>query len=754
MGKPDARSCALLRQAMALAGIMGHSRVDTAHLLLAVSICPEEAARGLARQLLTPGELMWRMLEESGRGSRLSVLPDSFSPSARQALREAGWPPRASLLLCALLRQENTQARRLLAACAVSTQTLLCEVREGQQTRKEPMMQNVRLLEQFGTDLVERSEKLGAVIGREREITAVLRILSRRQKNNPALIGEPGVGKTAIVEGVAQRIASGQVPEALRGKRLFSLDMASVIAGTKYRGEFEERIRDLLAEVRRAQNIILFLDEMHTLVGAGAAEGAIDAANLLKPALGRGEVQLIGATTLTEYRKHIEKDAALERRFCTVPVAEATPEETKEILEALRPKLEAHHRLRITGEAINAAVELSCRYLTDKFLPDKAVDLLDEGAAGAAMRHFAGAAPENGLEEALHQAVRQGNFERAAGLRDRLMQKKGRSEKPAAEERDVAAVVSARTGIPVGAVSMTEKERLSGLEQKLSERVKGQPEAIAAVAGAVRRGRSGLAEEQRPVAAMLFTGPTGVGKTELCKALAEAVYGSEQAMIRVDMSEYMEKFSVSRLIGAPPGYVGHEEGGQLSERVRRRPYSLVLLDELEKAHVEVCGLLLQILEDGILTDSEGRRVDFRNTLLIMTSNLGSQWAGKGALGFGSTPEDLTMQALRAHFPPELLGRMDCIATFRPLSQQTLRDIAAQQLSRLRSRAARQQLALSWEPQVESYLAQRCAGKSSGARALRSLLRQELEAPLAASLLSRDRPGQVRLSVVDQRLCMS
>ena len=520
--------------------------------------------------------------------------------------------------------------------------------------------------------------------------------------------------------------------------------MASVIAGTKYRGEFEERVRDILAEVRRVQNVILFVDEMHTLVGAGAAEGAIDAANLLKPALGRGELQLIGATTLREYRSSIEKDAALERRFRTVQVREPTPEETREILAGLCPGLEAHHHVSIPQEAVSAAVELSCRYLTDKFLPDKAVDLLDEGAACARMRQLGSRTPEE--EQALQAAVRAGKYERAAALRDRL-RRRGQPGRTVSVQ-DIAAAVSSRTGIPVGTISRTERQRLRTLEQMLSARVIGQEEAVHAAAEAVRRGRSGLAEQKRPAAAMLFLGPTGVGKTELCKALAEAVYGSEDAMIRVDMSEYMEKFTVSRLIGAPPGYIGHDEGGELSERVRRRPYSLVLFDELEKAHPDVCGLLLQVMEDGFLTDSGGRRIDFRNTMLVMTSNLGVR--GGGGLGFGAQAEDGALRSLREHFSPEFLGRIDCVARFQPLDAAALEQIAQQQLTALQQRAERLHVRLELPDGLARSFALRSRDGRGGAREIRRLVRHEMEAPLAALLLGGRVPEHVRVDLRDDR----
>lgn len=591
-------------------------------------------------------------------------------------------------------------------------------------------MQNVRLLEQFGVDMLDRAERRETVIGRTREIETVLQILSRKHKNNPALVGEPGVGKTAIVEGVAQYLAAGRVPEQLRGKRLFSLDMASVIAGTKYRGEFEERVRDIIAEVQRAQNIILFIDEMHTLVGAGAAEGAIDAANLLKPALGRGQLQLIGATTPAEYRKSIEKDAALERRFRMVQVREPNRDETCEILRGLRSGLEAHHRIAISDAAIDAAVGLSCRYLTEQFLPDKALDLLDEGSACAKLARLT--AHEVGTVQ----------MEKAFRLRERL-QRFPRPMRNAVTAEDVAAAVSNRTGIPVGTITAGERERLCGLEELLSERVVGQPEAIREVAEAVRRGRSGICEEKRPIAAMLFIGPTGVGKTELCKALSATIYGSEAAMIRLDMSEYMEKHAISRLLGAPPGYVGHGEGGELTEPVRRRPYSLVLLDEVEKAHRDICGILLQVMDDGVLTDAEGRHVDFRNTLLVMTSNLGSEAAG--AVGFGERT-DAQQRALRDHFTPEFLGRIDCIARFEQLGEAELAQIAEHQLAALEERAQRQHLLLELAPEMAEWIARRAARQSSGAREVRHLIRAELEAPLARLLLRETPPQKIAIRV--------
>ena len=751
----------LLRRAWALAGSLGHSYVGTEHLLVALSMDGQgRVGQELYFLNLSSQELLGQLLRLKGRGAPLGRLPQGLTADAARAIRQTAAEDKslsADTLLMQLLRQSGSGASALLSRCAVDADLLFTKLYEEKAIGKEDKMQNTRLLEQFAVDMVEQANKKDAVVGRQQEIETVLQILSRRQKNNPALIGEPGVGKTAIVEGVAQYIAAGRVPEQLRGKRLFSLDMASVIAGTKYRGEFEERLRDILAEIKRAQNVILFVDEMHTLVGAGAAEGAIDAANLLKPALGRGELRLIGATTLSEYRKCIEKDAALERRFRTVQVRASTPEETQEILESLRPRLEEHHGISISSEALQVAIDYSQRYLPDKFLPDKAVDLLDEGAACAAMKRSVGASGQQAreLENELRSAVRAGQYEKAAALRDSLQSlDKNGARSGCVTAQDIAAAVSNRTGIPVGRIGTEEKQRLCHLEQLLEARLVGQKEAVSAVCQAVRRGRSGLAEEKRPVAAMLFVGPTGVGKTELCKALAQTVYGSEDAMIRIDMSEYMEKHSVSRLIGAPPGYVGHEEAGELTEKVRRKPYSLVLLDELEKAHRDICGLLLQIMEDGILTDAAGRKVDFKNVLLVMTSNVGSELAGRGALGFGKSSEGGCLTALREAFSPEFLGRIDCIAPFRKLEQEDLEQIADRQLEALRTRARKKELNLEISPQLSRFFAKKAAKKTGGARELRKLIQTELEAPLAELLLSEEGCTNAKLNILADRVTVS
>lgn len=600
----------------------------------------------------------------------------------------------------------------------------------------------MRLLEQFGVNMVEKCGK-NPIIGREAEIDTLTEILCRRHKNNPALVGDPGVGKTAIVEGLARRMAEGRVPPQLRGKRLYSLDTSAMVAGTKYRGEFEERMRDLLAELTRAGNIIVFVDEMHMLVGAGAAEGAIDAANILKPALSRGEIQLIGATTVAEYRKFIEKDAALERRFRKVSVREPDAGECAEILKGLRPVLERHHGVRITGEAISAAIRMSQRYLRDYFLPDKALDLLDEGAAHACLQsrregEDAEAAARRAMDDELRTAIAQEDFAQALEIQSKL--RSLREDAPKRElatvtQEDIAYAVSGRTGIPTGRIHAAQRSSLRDLEEALSQRIFGQENAVALVADAVRRGRTGVSGAGRPIAAILLTGPTGVGKTELCKALADCVYGSRNAMIRLDMTEYREPGSISRLLGASPGYVGYEEGGQLTEKVRRNPYSLVLLDEIDKAHRDVTGLLLQIMDDGILTDASGRTVDFTNTLILMTANIGTEASGD-SIGFltqgrGSRMEEL----LSRHFPAEFLGRLDAVAEFSPLSPEALTKIAAQRLSALRTRMKDKQVEFSFSEHAARHLASLCRGHG-GARELRRILRETVEAPLAKHILEQ------------------
>ncbi len=748
----------LIVQAGRFARELGHSYVGTEHLLLALSQEAGSAGRVLRAAGLEEPCLRSMVLAGAGLGSRTLFLPQGLTPRARRAVHQAGVEASRlktggvtpEHLLLALTRDDGCTACRILKGSGIEPDCIFTEtfgaLRTPEQTQ-QGRQTSVRLLEQYCENMIEKAARMEPVVGRERELCEVEQILCRKNKNNPALIGEPGVGKTAIVEALAQRLASGQAPQGLVGKKLYRLDLASVLAGTKYRGEFEERIRDILAEIRRAGNMILFVDEMHTIVGAGSAEGAIDAANLLKPALGRGEIQLIGATTLEEYRKYIEKDAALERRFRQVLVREPTKEQTLRILQGLRPGLEQHHRIRISDEAMQAAVELSCRYLADRFLPDKAIDLLDEAAASI---WLSGGTVDARLEEKkrrlsqeLEQAVRDGAYEHAAALRDRLQELVRRQAESSRAQRmllvtreDVAGIVSQRTGIPAGALSRTEKERLLQLEQALHERVVGQDAAVEAVCRAVRRGRSGMADEERPAASMLFAGPTGVGKTELCKALADVVYGSADSLVRIDMSEYMEPGSVTRLIGAPPGYVGHEEAGTLTEKVRRRPYCVVLLDEVEKAHRDVRNLLLQVMDDGMLTDAMGRTVSFKNAIVVMTSNAGSGEDRKGGLGF--LPQDASERfalALRQLFSPEFLGRIDCVACFTRLGLPELTEIARRQLEKLCARAGSHGLALSVEPGAAEELARQALSSSGGAREIRHLLQTCVQTPLADALLS-------------------
>ena len=754
----------LIQNAARKARSLGHSYVGSVHLLLAMAWEPGGPGMVL-RQLGVDPELTEAMAQLLyGTGTPDLPLPQGLTQEAREILRLAAREARQQNcreiqpqhLLLAMARQRDCAAGELLQLNGVSADMLFTHTVDylrWEQTapgkgKKEAVA--MRLLEQFSEDLIAKASTMEPVIGRDKEIDMVIGILCRKNKNNPALVGEPGVGKTAIAEGLAQRMAMGNVPPQLKEKRLVSLNMASLVAGTKYRGEFEERLRDVLSEIRRNGDVILFVDEMHTIVGAGAAEGAIDAANIFKPALGRGELQMLGATTREEYRKYIEKDAALERRFRPVAVEEPGEETALAILRALKPGLERHHHLRITDDALKESVRLSVRYLPDLYLPDKAIDLLDEGAARARMEEMQvsrGGAARKELEQELQGAIRERKFEKAAELRDKMQH----LSKPAENRRsrsvtasDIAWVVSARTGIPVGRLTATERERLLNLEGLLSSKVVGQEKAVAAVAEAVRRGYSGIRDAGRPIACLLFTGPTGVGKTELCRALAEEVYGSKDAVIRLDMTEYMEKQSVSRLIGAPPGYVGYEEGGKLTEAVRRRPYCLVLLDELEKAHPEVLGILLQIMEEGELTDSTGRRVSFKNAIVVMTSNVGGQIRGEG-LGFCAGGREAEVEeTLRQAFSPEFLGRIDQIIPFGQLGSGAMEAIAWKYLRQLQQRTAGTGTQLQLPEEIAAFLLKKCPGKD-GARQIRRLVQMEVEGPLAAYLLRcARRPSRVRL----------
>ena len=643
------------------------------------------------------------------------------------------------------------------------------------------------LLDRFSRDLTAAAEKneLDPVIGREKEIQRIIQILIRRTKNNPVLIGEPGVGKSAVAEGLAQRIAQGNVPELLRGKRVLSLDLGSLVAGTKYRGEFEERLKNIMDELHKAGNVLLFIDEIHTIIGAGGSEGSLDAANILKPALSRGEIQCIGATTLDEYRKHIEKDAALERRFQPVNVGEPTAEETLSILYGLRDRYEAHHKVRITDEALGAAVKLSERYIPDRFLPDKAIDLMDEAASR--VRIQACTAPPDVREqekrlEAIQiekkEAVSHQDFEKAAALRDQERNLNREIEEKRAEwtrsqtnardtvtEEDIAQVVAQWTGIPVSRMTEQEAQRLIRLEETLHRRLIGQEEAVSAVARAIRRARAGLKDPKRPIGSFIFLGPTGVGKTELCRALGEAMFGDEDAVIRLDMSEFMEKHTVSRMMGSPPGYVGYEEGGELTEAVRRKPYSVVLLDEIEKAHPDVFNVLLQILEDGRLTDNTGRTVSFKNTIVVMTSNAGARMTARKSMGFGSAGKDevrdyeamkdSVMKEIKDLFRPEFINRVDEIIVFHALTEEEIRRITEMMLKQVAGRLEEQEIRLTWDEAVTQKLAGDGYDPKYGARPLRRLIQRTVEDTLSEELLQgRISLGQeVKLTVRDGQIVL-
>lgn len=788
---------------------LGHSYVGTEHLLLGLL----REGEGLAFRILRRAGMEEKKLRElitayAGQGT---PEPPSLglTPKARKcieiAVSDAGKLGHNFVgtehLLMGILRQPESAGARVLEEAGGDLNRLYTDILDvfsgpGYSFKAEPTAGNgngsvrsvtrrsdTKTLDQYSRDLTEAAAKgqLDPVIGRERELRRVIQILSRRTKNNPILIGEPGVGKTAVAEALARRIASGEVPENLRKKRLVALDLPSMLAGTKYRGDFEERVKAVIREVQKAGDVILFVDEMHTIIGAGSAEGAIDAANILKPALGRGIIQMIGATTLDEYRKHIEKDAALERRFQPVTVEEPGRDETIRILQGLRARYEQHHRLVITDEAIAAAVDLSTRYLSDRFLPDKAIDLMDEAASRVRIERIH--TPEmaadagvmtGGVQAEIESAVREKNFEKAAQLRRQEMQE----QMPACEasERndtrpgevtaeDIAAVVSGWTGIPVKSISRRESERLSSLEQIIHRRLVGQEEAVRAVCRAVRLGRIGLADPARPVGSFLFLGPTGVGKTELCRALAEAVYGDEKAIIRVDMSEFMEKHSVSRLIGSPPGYVGHDEGGYLTDKVRRRPWSVVLFDEVEKAHEDVLSLLLQILEDGVLTDANSRRADFRNTVLVMTSNVGAKTITGGGrkLGFSGREDsgesryegirEKVMEEVKTVFRPELINRVDDVIVFHPLERSEIRIIASGMLDKICGRLLQKGVELLVTPEALDYLVEKGYDPVYGARPLRRCLRERVEERLAEMLLREElSPGdKVRAALRDGEL---
>ena len=781
-----------LRLSQEAAEEMGHGYVGSEHLLLGLIREEEGIAHRVLSEYGVTDEMVCDVLQRSvGKGLSGTAPSQGLTPRAKSvvelAVSEAARMGSSYIgtehLLMGILREGGNMALRILRTMGVDPKKMYSSivqklndtphtVTSGASTANRESDKKNKTLAEFTRDLTEaaRAGKLDPVIGREKEIQRVIQILSRRTKNNPVLIGEPGVGKTAIAEGLAERIASGDVPEELLDKKILSLDLSGMVAGTKYRGEFEERIKNTLAEVKKAGNVILFIDELHTIVGAGSAEGAVDAANIIKPALGRGEIRVVGATTLNEYRKYIEKDAALERRFQPVTVGEPTPEATLEILKGLRDKYEAHHKLTITDEALEAAVQLSKRYIGDRFLPDKAIDLMDEAASQVRMTAEASSPDLKALEEkitALHrektEAVAAQDFEKAAQLRDieknyqeQVEIERDNWRKQLAQNRgnvtadDVAKVVAGWTGIPVTRLTEDESMRLLKLEEKLHQRVVGQDEAVNAVAKAIRRSRVGLKDPKRPIGSFLFLGPTGVGKTELCKTLAEAMFGDENAMVRIDMSEYMEKHTVSRLVGSPPGYVGHEEGGQLTEKVRRKPYSVVLFDEIEKAHEDVWNILLQILEDGIVTDSQGRKVDFKNTIIVMTSNVGAKniTADAARLGFDGSEKgekeseevrfdrirDAVMADLKRTFRPEFLNRIDEIIVFRQLTEDNIRQIARRMLDVTGARMAQQGITLAADDDAVAELARDGFDPQYGARPLRRAIQSMVEDAVAEKML--------------------
>ena len=782
----------VLRLSQEAAEEMGHGYVGSEHLLLGLIREEEGIAHRVLSEYGVTDEMVCDVLQRSvGKGLSGAAPSQGLTPRAKSvvelAVSEAARMGSSYIgtehLLMGILREGGNMALRILRTMGVDPKKMYSSivkklndtphtVTSGVSAANRESDKKNKTLAEFTRDLTEaaRTGKLDPVIGRDKEIQRVIQILSRRTKNNPVLIGEPGVGKTAIAEGLAERIVSGDVPEELLDKKLLSLDLSGMVAGTKYRGEFEERIKNTLAEVKKAGNVILFIDELHTIVGAGSAEGAVDAANIIKPALGRGEIRVIGATTLNEYRKYIEKDAALERRFQPVTVGEPTLEATLEILKGLRDKYEAHHKLTITDEALEAAVQLSKRYIGDRFLPDKAIDLMDEAASQVRMTAEASSPDLKALEEkiaALHreksEAVTAQDFEKAAQLRDiekdyqeQVEIERDNWRKQMAQNRgsvtadDVAKVVAGWTGIPVTRLTEDESMRLLKLEEKLHQRVVGQDEAVNAVAKAIRRSRVGLKDPKRPIGSFLFLGPTGVGKTELCKTLAEAMFGDENAMVRIDMSEYMEKHTVSRLVGSPPGYVGHEEGGQLTEKVRRKPYSVVLFDEIEKAHEDVWNILLQILEDGIVTDSQGRKVDFKNTIIVMTSNVGAKniTADAARLGFdgGDKDEkeseeahfgrirDAVMADLKRTFRPEFLNRIDEIIVFRQLTEDNIRQIARRMLDVTGARMAQQGITLEADDDAVAELARDGFDPQYGARPLRRAIQSMVEDAVAEKML--------------------
>ena len=777
-----------LNAAIEYAENLGHTYIGSEHLLLGLLSSEGSVAyTALTARNITADNVETAVRNSVGIGTPTVLSPNDFTPRSKNIIETAVTIARSlghgyvgtEHLLIAILRDSSCYAMDILDAMNVSAADIAEEITKSvnvSQNDASPKSKEqskgkteTPTLDQFGRDLtaIARQGKIDPVIGRQKEIERVIQILCRRTKNNPCLIGEPGVGKTAIAEGLALKIASGEVPEILKDKRIVALDLTGMVAGTKYRGDFEERIKSAIDEVSKAGNIILFIDEVHTLIGAGAAEGAVDAANILKPALARGEMQVIGATTIEEYRKNIEKDSALERRFQSVLVGEPSREEAVEILKGIRDKYEAHHKVKITDEAIEAAVKMSSRYIGDRFLPDKAIDLIDEAASKVRLRAYTPPEDIRELEEKIKRineekasAVNSQNFEQAAALRDEEKEvkthlenakegwKKQNSETNGVVTPDeIAAIVSEWTHIPVVQLTEEESQRLLHMEEELHRRIVGQDQAVSAVAKAIRRGRVGLKDPNRPTGSFIFLGPTGVGKTELCKTLAATLFGDESAMIRLDMSEFMEKHTVSKLVGSPPGYIGYDEGGQLTEKVRRKPYSVVLFDEIEKAHPDVFNMLLQILDDGVLTDSQGRKVDFKNCIIIMTSNVGAKLitnAGNAALGFKgeegngtmsqSDIKDAVMGELKKCFRPEFLNRVDDIIVFEQLNKDDIKEIARRMLKTLKNRVHDMGIELSFDDSAIEKIADEGFDPVYGARPLRRAIQSEIEDKLSEEML--------------------
>ncbi len=779
--------------AIASAQEFGHDYVGSEHVMLGLLKEGTGVAFTVLNKLGITAEDYEKLIRERiGTGEPTELSPDEFTPRTKRILQVAAMAG-AQLhnayvgtehLLIAIIEDGQSYAMRFLQILGADPNRIVSELSAmlkntsfGGKSESRPGSseedggQNGKALEQFGRDLTQMAAqgKIDPVIGRQTEIDRVIQILCRRTKNNPVLIGEPGVGKTAVAEGLALKIQAGEVPELLKNKKLISLDLTGMVAGTKYRGDFEERIKSAIDEVKADGNIILFIDELHTIIGAGSAEGSADAANILKPALARGDFQVIGATTINEYRKHIEKDAALERRFQPVMVGEPSEEEAVSILKGLKDRYEAHHKVQITDEAIDAAVKLSARYIADRYLPDKAIDLIDEAASRVRLRTFTAPDDLQELEKKIKDieidkaaAVNAQDFERAASLRDKEKElqeqlERAKDEWSAKNERsnsivvpsDIADIVSMWTGVPVSQLTEEESQRLLRLEDTLHQRVIGQEEAVTAIAKAIRRGRVGLKDKNRPIGSFIFLGPTGVGKTELCKALAEAMFGDEKAMIRFDMSEYMEKHTVSRLVGSPPGYVGFDEGGQLTEAVRTKPYSVVLFDEIEKAHPDVFNILLQILEDGRVTDSQGKTVDFKNTVIIMTSNVGARLITdkQKSLGFSQEEsesasaeadfektKELVMGELKALFRPEFLNRVDDIIVFHKLTKEDTSKIAGKMLNTLTKKLADMDITMSFTPAAVDAVAEKGYDPNYGARPLRRVIQSQVEDPISEKML--------------------